>query len=42
MEIIVLNSGREKTLKEIKAREVELNVAIVISTGEQTSLGSRV
>ena len=42
MAVIVLNSGREKVLTEIKVGEAELNIVVVVEAGEQTSLGSRV
>ena len=42
MAVIVLNSGREKVLKEIKAGEAELNIIVVVGAGEQPDLGSKV
>ena len=35
MAVIVLNSGREKALKEIEAGKAELNVAVIVEAGEQ-------
>ena len=42
MAVIVLNSGREKALKEIEAGKAKLNVPVVVKAGEQTGLGSEV